>query len=66
MSDSSKQICPTCGAVAQFSWHGNSPFLRYGSLNCPARHHSVSVTYQKDSMKAARASLIRQWSELRK
>ncbi len=64
MTDFNNLKCPTCGANARFNWHGNSPFIRYGSLQCPAKHHCVRVTYQKDSINTARASLIKQWEEL--
>lgn len=56
--------CPTCGALAQFSWHGNSPYMRYGTLQYPHKHHSVKVTYHADSIGAARLNLIQQWEVL--
>lgn len=64
MTDTNQFKCPTCGAVAQFAWHGNSPFMRYGALKCPKGCHTVHVTYHATSINAARLSLIKKWKEL--
>ncbi len=56
--------CPTCGDLPQFSWHGHSPYMRYGALKCPKGCHILRVTYHANSFNAARLSLIKQWEEL--
>lgn len=66
MTTSNQLNCPTCGAAAQFAWHGNSPFMRYGKLVCPKGCHVVRVTYNATSFNSARLRLIKQWEELSK
>ncbi len=55
---------PYLWGFSSFSWHGHSPYMRYGALQCPHKHHSVKVTYHADSMGAARLNLIQQWEVL--